>query len=41
MSKIENSMFKTMTIKEVIEFISIYEHTELEFWDLVDLYRFE
>lgn len=38
MEKIESSVFKNMTVKEVSDFVEIFERVGLEFWDLVDLY---
>lgn len=38
MDKIMNGVFKNMTVNEVIEFVSIWENSGIEFWDLVDLY---
>lgn len=38
MDKIMNSVFKSMTVHEVTEFVSIWENSGIEFWDLVDLY---
>lgn len=38
MDKIMSSVFKNMTVHEVTEFVSIWENSGIEFWDLVDLY---
>lgn len=41
MEKIINSVFRNMTLKEIEEFVSLWERTDIEFWDLVDLYCIE
>lgn len=41
MKRILNSVFRNITITDVERMLQLWENTNIEFWDLVELYRID